>query len=111
MEACMIGSASISREISKANMRMCLILVLSLFSAVQTLGQLRQFGEVHAIVGARIEVGDGRVIEKGDIIIRDGRIEAVGAGLKIPPDAEIVKGDELIVFPGFIDGFLNKGLK
>ncbi len=73
--------------------------------------QLRPFGDAHAILGARIEIGDGRVIEKGDVLIRDGLIEAVGTGLKIPPDAEVLKGDGLIVFPGFIDACLHKGLK
>ena len=58
---------------------------------------------VYAIVGARIEIGDGRIIEKGTVLVRDGLIEAVGATIAVPPDAEIIKGDGLIVYPGFLD--------
>lgn len=67
--------------------------------------------DVYAIVGARIEVGDGRVIEKGTVVLRDGMIEAVGADVKAPPEAEVIKGDGLVVYPGFIDGFNTSGLK
>ncbi len=65
---------------------------------------------VFAIVGARIEIGDGRVIEKGTVVLRDGIIEAVGADIKAPADAEIVKGDGLTVYPGFIDAYVSKGI-
>lgn len=64
----------------------------------------------YAIVGAKIEVGDGRVIEKGTVLLRDGIIQAVGPDVKVPPDAEIIKGDGLTVYPGFIDAFSTKGV-
>lgn len=66
---------------------------------------------LYAIVGAKIEIGDGRVIDKGTIVIRDGRIEAVGKDITPPPTAEIVKGDGLVVYPGFIDAWSSAGLK
>lgn len=65
---------------------------------------------VYAIVGARIEIGDGRVIEKGTIVLRDGVIVAVGADVKPPTDAEVIKGEGLVVYPGFIDAYSNAGL-
>src|SRR2546425_8350539 len=85
--------------------------ILSVMAGAAAFGQLRPFGDAFAIVGAKIEIGDGRVIEKGTLLIRDGLIEAVGATITVPPDAEVIKGDGLIVFPGFIDGYTNKGLK
>jgi imidazolonepropionase-like amidohydrolase len=66
---------------------------------------------VYAIVGARIEVGDGRVLEKGTVLIRDGLIEAVGKEVVVPPDAEVFKGDGMVVYPGFIDAQTATGLK
>src|SRR5438046_7512 len=72
--------------------------------------QERPFGDVYAIVGARIEVGNGRVIEKGTVLLRDGLIEAVGTEVPLSPDAEVIQGDGLVVFPGFIDAFTSKGL-
>jgi len=92
-------------------MRYSLVFSLCLTLAGGARAQLRPFGDVHAIVGARIEIGDGRVIEKGTVLIRDGLIEALGPDLAVPPDAEVLKGDGLTVFPGFVDAFLTKGLK
>ncbi len=73
--------------------------------------QTAPFTGVFAITNARIEIGDGRVLEKGTVILRDGLIEAVGVGLTPPADAEIIKGDGLVVYPGFIDGHDTQGLK
>jgi hypothetical protein len=86
-------------------------ILVALVLARRADAQLRPFGNVYAIVGARIEIGDGSVVEKGDIVVRDGIIESVGPSLRIPPDAEVVKGDGLVVFPGFIDACMTKGLK
>ena len=65
---------------------------------------------VYAIVGARIEVGGGKVIEKGTVVLRDGTIVDVGPDVKPPADAEIIKGDGLTVYPGFINAYTVKGL-
>jgi len=64
----------------------------------------------HAIVDARIEIGDGRIIEKGSIVIEGGRIVAVGPNLTIPAGTLIYTGTGLTVTPGFIDGWTTKGL-
>jgi len=44
-------------------------------------------------------------IQDGIILIRDGRIEAVGKGLEIPDDAEIIDAEGKVVIPGLIDAF------
>lgn len=94
-------------------------LFLTLFTAAlftTTLGSHTLFAQtssvnsVFVIVGARIEVGDGSVIEKGTILLRDGIIEAVGSDVKVPLEAEIIKGDGLTVYPGFIDAHTTKGI-
>ena len=58
---------------------------------------------VYAIRGARIVTAAGAPIEAGTIVIRRGVIEAVGAGISIPSDADIVEGSGLTVYPGLID--------
>jgi Tol biopolymer transport system component/imidazolonepropionase-like amidohydrolase len=61
---------------------------------------------VLALTGARIitMVGD-EVIERGDIIIRDNRIEAVGpaGSIEIPGDAERMDVSGTTIMPGFVD--------
>src|SRR5688572_6544138 len=44
---------------------------------------------VHALINARIVVGPGRVVPKGALVLRDGVIEAAGAGVRPPADAVI----------------------
>lgn len=63
-----------------------------------------------AITNARIVTVSGEVIEKGSVLIRDGKIAAVGDSIQIPRDAENIKGDGMTVFPGMIDAATNLGL-
>lgn len=58
---------------------------------------------VYAIRNARIVTVSGAVIESGTIIIRNGKIEAVGASLPVPAGAEEIEGRGLTVYPGMID--------
>ena len=58
---------------------------------------------LYALRHARIVQGKNRVIERGDIIIRNGTIEAVGQNLEIPADARVIDLDGLYVWPGFIE--------
>jgi len=64
----------------------------------------------HAIVDARIEVGDGTVIERGTVVMDGGRIVAVGPNLTVPAGTLIFTGTGLTVTPGFIDGWTTKGI-
>jgi imidazolonepropionase-like amidohydrolase len=58
---------------------------------------------VYAIRGARIVTVSAGTIEKGTLVIRGGMIEAVDAAATPPPDAVIVDGAGLTVYPGLID--------
>ncbi len=63
-----------------------------------------------AIRGAKIVTVSGPVIENGTIVIRDGKIAAVGSDVAIPKDAEVIDGSGLSVYPGMIDAGTNLGL-
>lgn len=63
-----------------------------------------------AITNARIVTVTGGVIENGTVVIRDGRIAAVGAGVNIPSGAERIDGRGLSVYPGLIDARTQLGL-
>ena len=58
---------------------------------------------VYAIRGARIVPVAGAPIESGTVVIRRGLIEAVGANVAAPPDADAIDGKGLTVYPGLID--------
>ena len=63
-----------------------------------------------AIRNARIVTVSGATIENGTIVIRDGKIEAVGASVSVPSGAEVIDGKGLSVYPGMIDARTNLGL-
>jgi len=66
---------------------------------------------VWAVKDARIITLAGPPIEKGNLVIRDGLIEAVGASIPIPKDAEVIDGAKLTVYPGLMDGLGQSLLK
>lgn len=65
---------------------------------------------VYAIRDARIVITPQRVLESGTVVIREGTIEAVGAGVVPPADAEIIEGKGLTVYAGLIDPFTRLGM-
>lgn len=64
-----------------------------------------------AIKNARIVTVSGQTIENGTVVIRDGKIAAVGgAEVSVPSGAEVIDGKGLSVFPGMIDAGTAMGL-
>ncbi len=63
------------------------------------------------LTNVRIIKAPGLVIEKGILFIRDGRIEAVGSGIKAPADAHVIDLKGKTIYPGFIDLFSSFGLE
>jgi imidazolonepropionase-like amidohydrolase len=56
------------------------------------------------ITNARILDGAGKVIERGAVVVRDGRIASVAAGNPTPvPGARVIDARGMTVMPGFID--------
>jgi imidazolonepropionase-like amidohydrolase len=56
-----------------------------------------------AIVGATVLTGTGAEVQNGTVLVRDGRVQAVGAGLAAPEGYEVVDGRGKWVTPGLID--------
>ena len=51
------------------------------------------------------------VLQQGDILIRDGRITAIGVGLQAPADANVIEAEGRPVTPGFFAGVTALGLE
>ncbi len=56
-----------------------------------------------AIQNARIVTVSGPPIESGTVVVANGLIKAVGANVSIPPEAFIIDGKGLTVYPGLFD--------
>jgi len=81
---------------------------ISVFLSLSLAAQSQPF--TYAIRGAKIFTLAGPPIEKGNVVIRDGRIAAVGADAAIPQGAEVIDGTGLEVYPGMFDSLTQLGL-
>lgn len=64
-----------------------------------------------AITGGTVATAVGEtLIKNGTVIIRDGRITAVGAGLAVPPGATVIDATGKYVTPGLIAGMSTLGI-
>jgi len=87
-----------------------LILIWGLLSALSPWSARAQSGEVYAITNARIVPITRPVIERGTIVIRGGKIAAVGQNVSIPAGARVINARGMWVYPGFIDSGTTIGL-
>src|SRR5262245_52527662 len=83
---------------------------LAVFCVLQVLAQSKSPQATYAIRNARIVTVTGSVIEKGTVVIKNGKIEAVGASVQVPKDAKIIDATGLQVYPGMIDSNTILGL-
>lgn len=66
--------------------------------------------EVFALTGGTIYPVASAPIQGGVVILRDGLVEAVGAGLPVPADATTIDARGLHVYPGLFDAQTSIGL-
>jgi imidazolonepropionase-like amidohydrolase len=64
----------------------------------------------YAIKGGKVFTLAGPAIENGTVLIRDGKIAAVGAGIAIPSDAQVIDANGLEDYPGMFDPVTQIGL-
>ena len=63
----------------------------------------------HALVGARVVTAPGQVLTNATIVVRNGLITAVGAGMAAPAGARVWDLKGLTVYPGFVDASADLG--
>ncbi|MGH9443769.1 MAG: amidohydrolase family protein [Thermoanaerobaculia bacterium] len=72
----------------------------------------RADAETYAITNATVyTLGPAGKIEHGTVVVRDGRISAVGAAVAVPPDASRIDGTGKIVTPGLFDPISRFGIE
>lgn len=70
-----------------------------------------QSGKVYAITHAKIFTLAGSPIEEGTIVIRDGKIAAIGAAVEVPSGAQVIDAKGLQAYPGLFDAVTQMGLR
>ena len=81
----------------------CLVLLQFFFASLLT-AQLRPSTQVTVIrAGKLVDVDTARVLSNQLILVREGKIEAVGEHLTIPAGATVIDLSKMTVLPGLID--------
>src|SRR5262245_45658810 len=66
--------------------------------------------QVHALVGGRLVIAPGKVVERGTLVIRDGAIVAAGADVAAPADARVWDLAGKTIYAGFIDAYAEQAV-
>ena len=85
-------------------------LLLAVFALGMALSAGAEEPRYFAIRHARIVPVSGPEIKSGTVVIAKGLIVAVGEDVEIPPEAWIIEGKGLTVYPGFINALSDLGL-
>ena len=85
------------------NIKSLILLCCLLISAVVTADDI-------AITGGKVVIGNGKIIDKGVVVISDGRIKYVGSEPNVPANAKVIDATGKVVFPGMIDPYTSLGM-
>lgn len=66
--------------------------------------------EVVAIEGAKVHVAPGKVLESATVVLRGGKIAAVGPNAAVPKGARRIDGKDKVVTAGFVEPYSRVGM-
>jgi imidazolonepropionase-like amidohydrolase len=82
------------------------VITLALAGAIASAGTAAEAAQQRvawAITDATVITSPGTSVENATVVLRDGLIEAVGAGVEAPADARVIDGSGMTVYAGWID--------
>ncbi len=88
----------------------CFAVVLALICAAPSLRVQGGEPQYFAIRGAKVAPVSGPPVENATIVVSRGLIAAVGKDIAIPPEAWVIDGKGLTVYPGLVDAFTDVGI-
>ena len=65
----------------------------------------------YALTHTKIFTLAGSTIEDGTVVLRDGKIAAVGATVEVPAGAQVIDAKGLQIYPGIFDSITQMGLR
>jgi imidazolonepropionase-like amidohydrolase len=90
-----------------------ILLQLSILNAQETFPQNGVYDQregLYAFTNATIYKTYNDKIEQGTLVIRDGKVEAIGSKIAIPENAVIIDLEGKFIYPSFIDLYTDYGL-
>ena len=99
-----------SNLILRGALAVCFTALLALFAAVPSLQAQGGEPQYFAIRGAKVVPVSGPPVENASIVISRGLITAMGRDVAVPPEAWVIEGKGLTVYPGLFDSFTDVGI-
>jgi len=99
-----------SNLILRGELAVCFTALLALLAAVPSLQAQGGEPQYFAIRGARVVPVSGPPVENASIVISRGLITAMGRDVAVPPEAWVIEGKGLTVYPGLFDSFTDVGI-
>jgi imidazolonepropionase-like amidohydrolase len=85
-----------------------MLAVIALVGCVTSRGTAETAGSEPGLVIRNVRIFDGeRIIPEGTVVVRGGRIVAVGTDVKPPEGAEILEGQGQTLLPGLVDAHFH----
>lgn len=79
-------------------------------STAQPQGLREAVPSTWALVGGTVIPEPGREIQKATVVIRGGRLVAVGEGTAVPPDARVIDLENKYLYAGLIDAYTERSV-
>jgi imidazolonepropionase-like amidohydrolase len=98
----------VSYSVAAATVLAAVLMCFGTTASAQTITQ--STGGTYAITHAKIFTVSGSPIEDGTLVIRDGKIAAVGANVEVPSGAQVIDAKGLQIYPGLFDAITQMGL-
>jgi amidohydrolase family protein len=98
------------KQICGCAFALCLGVLLVLFCGPPALHAQGGEPQYFAIRGAKVVPVSGPPLENATVVISRGIITAVGKDAAIPPEAWVIDGKGLTVYPGLVDAFTDVGI-
>lgn len=95
---------------SMRNMNRLLVLSAAAAISFATTTATAQSARPTAFTNARIHTVSGKTIENGTLVIKNGKIEAVGKDVVVPAGAKVVDATGKTIMPGLVSAWSSAGL-
>jgi imidazolonepropionase-like amidohydrolase len=97
-------------KISRRLFQLALVLACTALFGSTISAQSAKAPAAYAIKGGKVFTLAGPPIDNGTVVIRNGKIVAVGANITVPDDAQVIDATGLEVYPGMFDAVTQIGL-
>jgi imidazolonepropionase-like amidohydrolase len=97
-------------KISRRSIHFVFALICSALLGSTISAQSAKAPAAYAIKGGKVFTLAGPPIDNGTVVIRNGKIVAVGANIPVPDDAQVIDATGLEVYPGMFDAVTQIGL-